>query len=54
MIVRDCPHCGEELEFSEFDEDFECPECGEFLAVIVDYVVYMGYETTEIYLEKIT
>lgn len=28
IIIRNCPFCGEEVEFFEYETQQECPECG--------------------------
>ncbi|MEM2341730.1 MAG: hypothetical protein QXX94_05530 [Candidatus Bathyarchaeia archaeon] len=28
IIVRECPFCGEEIEFFEYEMQLECPKCG--------------------------
>lgn len=28
IIIRECPFCGEEVEFFEYETQRECPRCG--------------------------
>lgn len=28
IIIRDCPFCGEEVEFFEYETEQKCPGCG--------------------------
>ncbi len=28
IIIRECPFCGEEVEFFEYETQQECPSCG--------------------------
>ena len=28
IIIRECPFCGEEVEFLEYETEQECPGCG--------------------------
>lgn len=31
IILRSCPSCGEEIEFFEYEEQLQCPECGKMV-----------------------
>lgn len=31
IIIRNCPFCGEEVEFFEYETQLQCPRCGKIV-----------------------